>query len=698
MLRLSRGWTVEQLARAWEEEGTGTPDRGAISKIENDLREIKAREVEGVARIFGLTMDELVKKSPKIFLSYAENEATKAAEIITWLTERGFQVVTPAQAPPHSGQGRSAWIRHAIHEAQAFVGLVSPRFFSSSQRREELEFAASRTRETPDTRPGFDFVYLLQIAETPNLTDAGHGAHPLADLTQASTAKQEKLLSRFGASILLGSQVAQVQDDPADDRPDDPMSLSRRADLDRVLDTIASRAGPHFWLVVSPLGLGKSWFLRRLAAEAAGPGPANWTTTSVDMRRSPADAPPGAMAVVRELFGVEPPPSPEEPDDELVRIAVDVIQAGHPRLCLLDSAELLPAHTVKDLRGYLSRIYQFVQEAGSTTCRFALIVASRQAEGWLNLTSHPRLATLKLDEFGLLAIQDALTRLASAMERPFTFTGLREDAALVRKATEGVPALITKSLEWIQAEQWLAIQRLAKPPLFEKIIDPYIRTHLLSLDSLLPGATDQAEKLEARARVLGEALHHLAPYRFFTQSHVRHHLEADPSFREALVDAGWRQEDLWQAITGIALLVRPLGEPWQELHAAIRRLLYRHFYPREAQAAEAHRAAFEFTQEWASGLTGREQVVGLVECIWHEAASLKLADAAKVGGVLVGFARKQSRDIRESAAYSLDELRTYAADRIASDEELRRALADTDGLFERIIHAVQDPESAGDVV
>jgi hypothetical protein len=166
-------------------------------------------------------------------------------------------------------------------------------------------------------------------------------------------------------------------------------------------------------------------------------------------------------------------------------------------------------------------------------------------------------------------------------------------------------------------------------------------------------------------------------------------------------DANWELDDLWKAIGGLALLYQPLDEPWQELHPVVRRLLYRHFYPQEDRA-EAHRRAREFSKKWAGELTGKEQIVGMVEAIWHETARLKTEGAVTMGeGSLTSFARELSLDINrkrpggiKESPYSAAELREYAAERIRIDDELRREVAGSEDTFERLIQAIVEPESA----
>jgi hypothetical protein len=186
----------------------------------------------------------------------------------------------------------------------------------------------------------------------------------------------------------------------------------------------------------------------------------------------------------------------------------------------------------------------------------------------------------------------------------------------------------------------------------------------------------------------------LVPYRFITLSHVTYHvrkeLDDDDAFRDALKEADWQSEKLWQAITRTALLL-PLDEPWREIHPAVRRLLYRYFYPLTTARADAHRRAAKFTAYWVSQVTGQEQVTGMVETIWHEAVTLRLTSDKEMGKKLVTSARKLSDGVRESEAYSKAELRDYAVQRMMNDEELRSEVANVDGLFDRLIEVVADP-------
>ena len=192
-------------------------------------------------------------------------------------------------------------------------------------------------------------------------------------------------------------------------------------------------------------------------------------------------------------------------------------------------------------------------------------------------------------------------------------------------------------------------------------------------------------------RALKEAFRLLAPYRLFTMSHLRNHSESDPGFDAALVALNWSVEKMWAAISASAVLRRPQYEPWQEIYPAIRRLLYRYFYPSGEMRAAAHHEARKFVEIWADRQRGKEQVIGVLESLWHEACELQLTQAAEMGERLSDSARKLSQDLRSSEAYTVPELRAFAADRLRNDAEFQRVLDDHPWLFAGLASIVRLP-------
>jgi hypothetical protein len=247
-------------------------------------------------------------------------------------------------------------------------------------------------------------------------------------------------------------------------------------------------------------------------------------------------------------------------------------------------------------------------------------------------------------------------------------------AAFVHGVTAGLPPLLEPFLSWIGNEQWLGINRLENADVFESLAGPYVRDTLLAPHSLFPRAVRVPPEQLAAVR---SAISLLVRYRFFTRSHVRHHLDTDDEFQESLKRAGWQADDLWLALSGMALLKKPLDELWQEFHPAIRRLLFRHYYPSDEQRAAAHRDAGEYLAEWADAQPRKERVIGRVEGLWHAVSALHLEGADSVRERLLTAAVKAGTGLDVSETYPLSDFSAYAADRITHDAELQAAIADT---------------------
>lgn len=465
-----------------------------------------------------------------------------------------------------------------------------------------------------------------------------------------------------------------------------PALRGREAELEQVLRGLNHPAGPHFWLVVAPPKLGKTCLLEQLRAAAAD-GPARWVTSTLDLHGQPSEVREDAGALFGRLFGREP----SEPVTGTTRLSIarDISRSGRPHLCLLDGAELLSAKTAGALRAELSDLYGLVRQAGQSDVRLAVVVASRRDEEWKGVTPGPRLTALPLSEFSTDVVQAAVQDLADRTGRTFSPDVVHDDAMLVHRLSEGLPALVTACLRWIETEEWLAIERLESPELFERIAGPHIQETLFAESSLMPRSAVGAARSPEALSALRNAFRILAPYRLFTQSHLRHH-QADPGLRQALDQVRWSIEDLWNAISRTALLKRPLLEPWQELHPPIRRLLFRYYYKSTEQRVQAHETAREFVTVWAGKQSGKDHIIGLVERLWHEAALVSIGPTEARGEALIECATNLTRTLPPSPAYTAPELRAYAAELLRNDEEFQDRVSQVPALADRLITVIEE--------
>ena len=463
--------------------------------------------------------------------------------------------------------------------------------------------------------------------------------------------------------------------------------LIRRVELDWLIDSLNNAGGPHFWLITAPPGMGKSTLLAELEGELAEPG-SGWETGVLDVRDLLPGIRQNPAALLTLLFSFDGPATDEAALHRA--IAQQLSRSGRRFVCLLDSAEELSPPTARRLRSSLGEVHRLVEETGNPDVRLAFVVASRLDDGWLGVSSAPRLSVLQLPQFGVDVVEERLRSWAARADRS---PGERfsRAAVLVQRVTAGLPALLDRVLAWVRDEEWLDLGRLDSPEVFESLVGGFVRDELLSRDSLFPrGGAVRAERWE----LVEEAIRYLVRYRFFTLSHVQRLIDVNAAFRRTLKRSAWEVEDLWSALIGSTLLARPLDEPWQAFHPAIRRLLFRYFYPSAKQRAVAHREAASFMTEWSASQSERDQVPGLVEGLWQTAEEFRLdgESSARVRDKLRKNTVEFAGAVRASPAFSAYELREYAAARIIADEELQESMAGIDGLLDELIEVLKGRE------
>jgi len=608
-----------------------------------------------------------------IFLSYAEEDTDVARTVRAAFRAEELSVYDWQEADGRGGRFIET-VENKIRAARFFIALVSRNFLASTWCRWERELAMLREIDLTKEPSEPPFIHVLKVEELPfehagflriyDWTDRAH----LPDLVRRLAAAIGR--ARPGQRPMTEGPVSAISE----------LSVfrNRQEELRRVQDGLTNPAGPHFWLVTAPPQLGKTWFMDRISVRLPREGDRAWTTKLVDLREYPRDRLTDTGLLLAQLFGHGMPASTTT--SELVAIAQDIIRSRTSHLCLLDSAELLNGRTATALRSHLSRISHYVQEGGDVGVRLAVIIGSRRDDHWRGIVPDPRLEPLKLTEFTLNVVEDAVRALARQMGREFEGGTYRAYAKLVHRLSEGLPALLVRCLRWIEKNQWVGMPRLEEQSLFIELAHPYIEERLLSAESLFPGSRQELAGLRG---VLDEAFRVLSPYRPFTQSHLRHHLSIDRRFETAMRDQGWAMEDLWQAITGTALLLRPHDEIWQELQGAIRRLLYRYYHTSDEDRVNAHRQAREFVETWSAKQTGKEQVIGLVECLWHEATVLRLTRPEQLHEELSASAERLCGSLLTDT-YSAQELRNYTAGKLLADDELAEVVATVSGLLHRL--------------
>lgn len=627
-----------------------------------------------------------------LFLSYADEDSGVAGEVERWFTEhyREHHVDICFRLCKHDGHTQAAGgPDDALSRADAFLVLMSPSYLDSASCRREREVALQRDR-LQVAAGGPPFIYVLRVRET-HYDDAGELRAWVWLVLPAESGIGSALTNLCERlSFLSGNATPAVTSGPRES----PRFHDRDPELKQVVDDLTSPEGVHFWSVIALPQLGKSWFLNQVNADLRIRAPADrWTVKLVDVRDKPPEVRRSAEALLGMLLGT---PAPARRDQRSLRaLAVSVSNANKFHLCLLDSAELLDAETVKALRECLSQVRQMLTQPPKPDVRLALIVASRR-ERWNGLGHRPHLTLqpLPLTEFDARVVEAVLREMSARMGYDVSDARVQSQVQSHAKEmyllSEGLPALLNRYLSWIRAESFTGLN-LQQNLQFNELTRPYIEQELLSASSLFGRG---AAPTDDQHRCVTRALQLLAPYRFFTQAHLSPHAKESGALRPFMQVLGWEFHNLWNEVTNTDLLDRPQPQPWEVIHAPIRRLLCRFWYPLDAHLEYAHRTARQFMLDWGSKQSGGERSRALVECLWHESQVLTLNRDVNAAEKLTAFARQMSQVLSASSgSWSPNELQNHAAYLIGQDTEVGDAARSLGFSVDRLTSAVLMPGS-----
>jgi TIR domain len=644
-----------------------------------------------------------------LFLSCAEEDNDRGRAIASWFKQQGISVY---YWEDHRGVPFIEQMEKQLNEASAFLALDSRYFALSPWCHREYQLAMLREmRLRRNGHPEAQFIWVARLADEPegelrfldaydrfDLTDPATALSPLfdslvQDLRDSSGIPVNGPDGAAGPSTVPGvpleaSAAAHV-----------PPFRNREDELDRVLRGITTDAsGEQFWLIVAPPQLGKTWFLDQIAVKLRAER-GDWTARRVDLRDCPPEHCGSVPWVLGHLFHLDEAPVAAD-SAALMRIATQIIDRRRPHLCLLDSAELLADETVQDLRTAIAEVNRLVRAGNIRGVQVALVVASRADEPWLPISPAPRLSLLPLSEFRPDVVTSALIELADQAGRRYSGREMQELADRVYRMSEGLPELLATCLHWVHEQRWIDLHRLEEHETFEELARKYVTDGLLGEANLF--WTDRPQDPRARY-VVETAYRSLVVYRMFTRSHLKYHAEDNAVLAVLLTDIGWDLERLSDEIRGTVLLARQRDNPWHEIQCAIRRLLFRYFYPSPAARSEAHARARAVVDEWTRRQSGRDQAVGLIESMWHQAAVLGQAHyAAELAHSQPTDPRQAANDLRASAATMVAALessdpdttpdrRRWVAERMRSDLEFQSTVAWVPGLFEELVGIVDVP-------
>ena len=604
----------------------------------------------------------------KIFLSYAHADQVAVEKLYQQLSTAGFNPWMDCK-DILPGENWDASIKNAIHTSDIFIFFLSP---NSVDRRgylqKEIKIALNNWEEKLDND-----IYLIPAKLAECKVPEAVSKFQWVDLFRKDG--PERLIAALTEGLKrLGEQSPQKIIQEKKHELYQPDFQNREEELDELFNNLTKPAGgTHFWQILAPPQMGKSWFLSHLADDLQANTQQDWEIRRVDIRSANSLALRSDPAALLTAFFNLKVASPIT-DNKIMEIGRRISASEKYWLLLLDNAELISDVAATGLRAALGQINAHLR--GHQRARLAFVAATRRHfAAWLKvLPEAPRFKSRPLSPFTTNVVYAALEQMAAQDGINNGPQWLDETARVLQRVTEGLPALLVRYLDWIKTQAYLfTLAELESTAVFERLARPYIEETILSVDSLLPGEND-ANRIQPQCEALRDALVGLCLRRRFITRYIDDMVQTNANLLVNMGHLAWGTNDLHTALKRTYITEPVPNDLWTVFYPAIRRLLFRYYYDTPAKQAEAHQQASSFYQSRWREWDGTDRAIVLLEHFWHQVEYLRLSAQPGLSQTIQQFAGALFTEGRISALYTPEEIAEIIATRMAEDEEFQSAL------------------------
>ena len=597
-----------------------------------------------------------------VFLSYAEEDSEIAQKIAKQLQSAGFDIFD-WRDPSKRGQRFVERIQNEIRVADVFVVVLSNDYLNSNYCNREVEFAIQLEQEDEN-----QLIYIV-LVESVETRDAGFlAAYDRFDLTENENKKELKKMIQ----ILRGENGATL-DLHKKDNIFQPDFQNREEELDELISNLTKPSGGvHFWQILAPPQMGKTWFLNQLASklqENSQP----WRVSQIDLNKANSLALRSDKAVLLSAFFGLKINTPIDAK-KVTEIARHVGKSNKYWLLLLDGSELLSDPAVVGLRETLGQID--TQLRSHKKIRLAFVAATRKNfDFWIKfIPEYPRFKSRSLSPFTNNVVYSSLENMAIKDGINKGEDWLDKTAKVLQRVTEGLPALLTLYLDWIKRNAYLyEPNELESETLFIQLAKPYIEETILSIDSLLPGAED-ANRIRPQCEAVQNALYELCIYRRFISRYLEDCMQDNTALLRNVRRLGWKTNDVHNALKRTYITQPVPNDLWTVFYPAVRRLLFRYYYEAPDKQANAHqRASFFYKERWREW-EGTDKAIVLLEHLWHFIEYQRLSKEVKLKENILKFAEDIFKSGLKSDLYSPQELANIIENRMSGDREFQNTV------------------------
>lgn len=560
----------------------------------------------------------------KIFLSYAEEDSIIALELVSRLEKAGH-LVTYWENPKERGKRFVKWMKEKIPTDVFVVLMSSASMDTEGYCQREIDYAI-QLEQAKKLRIYPVLVKSVEIEEAGLLA-----SYDRFDLTGENKDEEIKaLIDRLGGNEKSMSMTKSYQ----------PEFKNREEELDEVFSNLTKPlGGVHFWQILAPPQMGKTWFLYRLIDDLVSCGEP-WEIHRIDLRREEKSLAlrSNVSVLLTNFFDFEI--ATPVTDDDIVKIARHVGSSKQFWLLVLDNADLLSDEVADNLHLALSQID--AQLRVHKQSRLAFIAATRKRFGdWLAISDEsPRFKLRELSPFTYHVVYQTLDEMVVDNDVNYGQKWVAETAKQLRRITEGFPALLSIYLGWIKENAFIFDpEELEDQKLFTKLAKPYVEDTILSLDSLFHGESD-ANRIQPQYIALKEAISRLCLYRRFVTRYVGHLLQDNTNVNNILHKLSWEIDDLHKVLKR-TYVFEPTSalDLWTVFYPEVRRLLFRYFYATSEQQVEAHQNAGEFYRDRWFEWDNTDRAIVLLEYLWHQTEYFRLIRVDRAEGDIKKIAK-----------------------------------------------------------
>lgn len=611
-----------------------------------------------------------------VFISYAEEDGGNAKKIVDILAKRGITSYFFEDPDKKNGVIIDN-ITKAFLDSKIFLVILSTNYQKSEWCKAEFEIAVNMELEAKSKGE----QYKVYILVTNNISTS--------ELVFERRYGHIDLVNDVGDKKLIGfvdNTLVKVLNTPISDIKSRRGWLpfqNRETELFQLRTNLENPDGKHFFQVVAPPQMGKTWLLHRLHKELILTNEMKWLVQYIDFQIC-IDERSDIQKLLKSLnFQIDHIKDINKVDEMCLEVAYQIGSSNRYWLLLLDNANLMSNQVSQKLRLFLGELQKRLFPIGG---RIALVAAGRsEVISFKGQIPKPSFAPLELTTFSHDIVTKTVSNAARTKRETGGFLDYLEIAKRLVGMTEGLPELITRYLDWMRGRGFaFSPEDLDTDSRYNEIVVNYIEEVLLSPKVLIPNNTNSDIQNELN-KAWANFLLFMSSFRIVTRSHIRFVITENVA--QKLLIFPQTSPDLLDAFGKVSLVIPSKHQSmWHMIAPSVRKLLFHYSYRTYEEKIFVHKKNEELYDKWKSPVYGINVLYIFLEKFWHHLEQIRIFKLTKgnTENDVEEYFQKMCHELKPDGESHFD-LLVGIGNLISNDEEILTSLEEIEhGLHERI--------------